>query len=259
MPKFAANLSFLYQELPFLDRFAQAAADGFEAVEYVSPYEHDKSLVADTLKAANLKQALFNLPAGNWAAGERGIACLPNRIEEFRSSLETAIAYAQALECPTLNCLAGIAPKGIEKAVLDQTLASNLSYAAERLSDAGIALVMEPINQIDMPGYHVSTTAHALEIFDRAGANNLKIQYDFYHIQIMQGDLMRTFEALFDRIGHVQIADNPGRREPGTGGINYTFILNELDRLGYAGWVGCEYRPTTTTTASLSWMAPFRL
>src|SRR5690606_17987668 len=148
-----ANLSFLYQELPFLDRFAQAAADGFEAVEYVSPYEHDKSLVADTLKAANLKQALFNLPAGDWSAGERGIACLPNRIEEFRSSLETAIAYAQALECPTLNCLAGIAPKGIEKAVLDQTLASNLAYAAERLSDAGIALVMEPINQIDMPGY----------------------------------------------------------------------------------------------------------
>lgn len=258
MPKFAANLSFLYQELPFLDRFAKAAADGFEAVEYVSPYEHDKELVAATLKSANLKQALFNLPAGDWSAGERGLACLPDRVEEFRQSVDKAILYARALDCPTLNCLAGIAPKGVEKAVLDQTLAQNLAYAAERLTDAGITLVMEPINQIDMPGYHVSTTAHALEIFERAGVNTLKIQYDFYHMQIMQGDLMRTFEALLDRIGHVQIADNPGRHEPGTGEINYTFILNELDRLGYTGWVGCEYRPTTTTSESLSWMALFR-
>jgi hydroxypyruvate isomerase len=258
VPKFAANLSFLYQEVPLLERIARAAADGFGAVEYVSPYELDKNAIAAALTDAGVVQALFNLPVGDWAAGERGLGCLPDRIEEFRRGVDTAIAYARALNCPTVNCLAGLAPEGVDTEILDRTLANNLAYAAPRLADAGIAMVTEPINRIDMPSYHVSTTAHAERIMEMAGVDNLKIQYDFYHMQISQGDLMRTFERLFDRIGHVQIADNPGRNEPGTGEINYGFILGELDRLGYSGWVGCEYKPRTTTTEGLGWMAPFR-
>lgn len=258
MPKFAANLSFLYPEVPLLERIGKAAADGFGAVEYVSPYELDKSAIADALATHNIQQALFNLPAGDWGAGERGLGCLPDRIEEFRRGVDTAIAYARALNCPTVNCLAGLAPKGVDASLLDKTLADNLAYAAPRLADAGIALVMEPINRIDMPTYHVSTTDHAERIIEMAGVDNLKIQYDFYHMQIMQGDLMRNFTRLFDQIGHVQIADNPGRNEPGSGEINYGFILSELDRLGYAGWVGCEYKPKTTTTEGLGWMAPYR-
>lgn len=257
MPKFAANLSFLYPEVPLLERIAKAAADGFGAVEYVSPYELEKSAIAEALAANNIKQALFNLPAGDWAAGERGIGCLPDRVEEFRRSVDAAIAYARALNCPTVNCLAGLAPRGVDATLLDKTLADNLAYAAPRLADAGIGLVFEPINRIDMPTYHVSTTDHAERIMEMADVDNLKIQYDFYHMQIMQGDLMRTFVRLFDQIGHVQIADNPGRNEPGTGEINYGFILAELDRLGYAGWVGCEYKPRTTTTEGLGWMAPY--
>ncbi|MHA6731629.1 hydroxypyruvate isomerase [Devosia sp. A369] len=257
MPKFAANLSFLYQELPLIERIGKAAADGFGAVEYVSPYELDKGVIADALAEAGVVQVLFNLPAGDWAAGERGIGCLPDRLEEFRRGVDTAIAYAKALRCPTVNCLAGLAPTGADAAELDRTLANNLAYAAPRLADAGIALVFEPINRRDMPTYHVSTTEHAETIMAVASVDNLKIQYDFYHMQISQGDLVPTFERLFDRIGHVQIADNPGRNEPGTGEINYGFIFAELDRLGYAGWVGCEYKPKTTTTAGLEWMAPY--
>jgi hydroxypyruvate isomerase len=258
VPKFAANLSFLYPEVPLLERIGKAAADGFGAVEYVSPYELDKSAIAEALAANKIKQTLFNLPAGDWGAGERGIGCLPDRVDEFRRGIDTAIDYAKALDCPTVNCLAGLAPEGADESLLDKTLAANLAYAAPRLADAGIALVMEPINRIDMPTYHVSTTDHAERIIEMAGVQNLKIQYDFYHMQIVQGDLMRTFARLIEQIGHVQIADNPGRNEPGTGEINYGFILSELDRLGYAGWVGCEYKPKTTTTEGLGWMAPFR-
>jgi hydroxypyruvate isomerase len=257
VPRFAANLSFLYQEIPLLDRIAKAAADGFGAVEYVSPYELDKSAIADALDKAGVVQALFNLPAGDWAAGERGIGCLPDRVDEFRQGVDTAIAYALALKCPTINCLAGLAPAGADRGELDRTLAENLAYAAPRLADAGMALVMEPINRRDMPTYHVATTDHAEAIMAMAGVENLKIQYDFYHMQISQGDLVPTFERLFDRIGHVQVADNPGRNEPGTGEINYDFIFRALDRLGYAGWVGCEYKPTTTTSEGLGWMAPY--
>lgn len=257
MPRFAANLSFLYPEVPLLERIAKAAADGFAAVEYVSPYELEKRDIAAVLKAAGVTQALFNLPAGDWAAGERGIGCLPDRVAEFRAGVDTAIAYARALDCSTVNCLAGIAPQGMEAETLDRTLADNLAYAAPRLADAGIALVFEPINRRDIPGYHIATTDHAEKIMAMAGVENLKIQYDFYHMQITQGDLIPTLERLFDRIGHVQIADTPGRNEPGTGEINYDFIFKALDRLGYAGWVGCEYKPRTTTTEGLGWMKPW--
>lgn len=258
MPRFAANLSFLYLDMPFLDRFAQAAEDGFGAVEYVSPYEFDKVEVANTLKLAGITQALFNLPAGDWGAGERGIACLPDRVDEFRRGVDTAIDYAKALNCNLVNCLAGLAPAGADAALLDSTLIDNLNYAAPRLADAGIGLVIEPINRRDMPNFHLATTDHAEKIMAGVTSSNLKIQYDFYHMQIMQGDLVATFERLKDRIGHVQIADNPGRNEPGTGEINYPYIFAALDRLGYTGWVGCEYKPSAGTTEGLGWMTPYR-
>ncbi|MDX0654097.1 hydroxypyruvate isomerase [Sinorhizobium medicae] len=254
MPKFAANLSMLYTEYSFIERFAAASADGFKAVEYVSPYEETPDAIAAELRRNGLTQALFNLPAGDWSAGERGIACLPDRVEEFEASVDTAIAYAQALDCCKINCLAGIAPAGMEPDVAEATLADNLRYAAERLAAAGISLVFEPINTRDIPGYFVATTDHAERIMDRVDHHNLLIQYDFYHMQIMQGDLLSTFERLQRRIGHVQIADNPGRHEPGTGEINHGFIFKRLDELGYEGWVGCEYKPAVGTRAGLDWL-----
>ena len=258
MPKFSANLSMLYQEHAFLDRFAAAARDGFPAVEYIGPYAEPKEIVAEALERNGLRQALFNMPVGNWAAGDRGIACLPERVEEFRSGIDLALDYAVALDCPKVNVLAGIAPVDADPAVLEETLAGNLAFAAPRLADRGVRLLLEPINLRDIPGYFVSTTDHAERVLDRVGDENLYIQYDIYHMQVMQGDLIPTFARLKERIAHVQIADNPGRNEPGTGEINYGFVLGELDRLGYDGYVGCEYRPMTTTSEGLGWMAPWR-
>ena len=258
MPKFSANLSFLYAELPFLDRFAAAAKDGFPAVEYVSPYEHAPEAVAKALADYGLKQALLNLPPGDWAGGERGIGCLPGRVDEFRASVDTAIRYGKALGCPKINCLAGIAPAAADPVELGATLVANLKYAAPRLAEAGIQLLLEPINLRDIPGFFVSTTHHAERILAAVGSDNLFIQYDIYHTQVMQGDLIPTYDRLRDRIAHIQIADNPGRNEPGTGEINYAFVLPELDRLGYDGYVGCEYKPRAGTSAGLGWMKPYR-
>jgi hydroxypyruvate isomerase len=257
MPKFSANLSFLYAELPFLDRFGAAAKDGFPAVEYVSPYEHAPEAVAKALADYGLAQALFNLPPGDWAGGERGIGCLPGRVDEFRASVDTAIRYGKALGCPKINCLAGIAPAGADPVELGATLVANLKYAAPRLAEAGIQLLLEPINLRDIPGFFVSTTHHAERILAAVGSDNLFIQYDIYHTQVMQGDLIPTYDRLRDRIAHIQIADNPGRGEPGTGEINYAFVLPELDRLGYDGYVGCEYKPQAGTSAGLGWMKPY--
>jgi hydroxypyruvate isomerase len=258
VPKFSANLSFLYQDLPFLDRFAAAARDGFGALEYLGPYAEPKEKVAETLAASGLKQALFNVPSGDWAGGERGIACLPDRVQEFRDGVSLALDYAATLACPQVNVISGLVPKGADLSVLEDTLVENLKYAAARCADAGVKLLIEPINLRDIPGFFVSTTAHAERILDRVGSGNLFIQYDFYHMQIMQGDLIPTFARLKDRIAHVQIADNPGRNEPGTGEINYGFVLSELDRLGYEGWVGCEYKPKAGTSEGLGWMKPYR-
>ncbi|MFN4210383.1 MAG: hydroxypyruvate isomerase [Devosia sp.] len=257
MPRFSANLSFLYADLPFLDRFAAAAKDGFRAVEYVGPYGFPAEDVAAALKSNGLTQALFNLPAGNWDGGERGIGCLADRVVEFQAGVETAIRYAQALGCDKINCLAGIAPAGTTADERDAVLVANLKYAAPRLASAGIKLLLEPINLRDIPDFHVSTTHHAERLLDAVGSDNLFIQYDVYHTQVMQGDLVPTYARLKDRIGHVQIADNPGRNEPGTGEINYGFVLSELDRLGYDGWVGCEYKPKAGTSAGLGWMKPY--
>ncbi|MCD1634015.1 hydroxypyruvate isomerase [Martelella mediterranea] len=257
MPKFAANLSFLYADLPFLDRIAAAAKDGFPAVEYVGPYDFPEGDVAAALKAANVQQALFNLPAGDWAGGERGIGCLPDRVEEFKAGVDTAISYAKALGCPKINCLAGIAPKGIAAEKLEQTLVANLKYAAPRLADAGVKLLLEPINLRDIPGFFVSTTDHAERILEAVGSENLFIQYDIYHTQIMQGDLAETYRRLKAKIAHVQLADNPGRHEPGTGEINYPYLFNMLDAEGYDGFIGCEYKPSAGTTEGLGWMKPW--
>ena len=257
MPKFSANLSFLYQDLPFLERFAAAARDGFGALEYLGPYTEPKEKVADALAASGLAQALFNVPSGDWAGGERGIACLPDRVDEFRQGVALALDYAEALKCRQVNVISGLVPAGADIVVLEDTLVDNLKYAAERCADAGVKLLIEPINLRDIAGFFLSTTDHAERILERVGSDNLYIQYDFYHMQIMQGDLIPTFARLKDRIAHVQVADNPGRGEPGTGEINYGFIFAELDRLGYDGWVGCEYKPRAGTSEGLGWMKPF--
>lgn len=254
MPRFAANLSMLYGEVDFLDRFAAAAKDGFTAVEYLFPYDFPKEELASRLKDNGLTQALHNLPAGNWGAGERGIACLPDRVEEFKAGVANAIDYATALGCRQLNCLAGIAAKDVPFEVLRATLVSNLRFAASELKKAGIRLLVEAINTRDIPGFFVSRSADAISIMDEVSSNNLFLQYDFYHMQIMEGDLTPTFRRLKARIAHVQIADNPGRNEPGTGEINYGFIFDMLDAEGYSGFVGCEYRPKAGTTAGLGWL-----
>jgi hydroxypyruvate isomerase len=254
MPKFAANLTMLFTEMPFLDRFAAAAAAGFTAVEFLFPYEYEPQQIATLLEGHGLSLVLHNLPAGNWAAGERGIACHPDRVAEFRAGVARAIAYAIPLGCPRLNCLAGILPAGVAPAEARSTLVDNLRFAAAALREAGIALVLEPVNTRDVPGFFVPTTRAALSIIDEAGEDNLKLQYDIYHAQVMEGDIARSIETNLDRIGHMQLADNPGRHEPGTGELNYPYLFARIDDLGYRGWIGCEYKPRTTTIAGLAWL-----
>lgn len=255
MPKFCANLSFLFADADFLDRFGRAARAGFSGVEYLFPYAWPASEIAARLAEHRLTQVLFNLPAGDWDAGERGIACLPDRVDEFRAGVERGIAYARDLGCLQLNCLAGIAPPGADPAWLRATLVDNLRYAAAKTASAGIRLLLEPINsRVDMPGFYVDTPRFGLALIEEAAVDNLFLQYDVYHAQIMEGDLARTITAHLGRISHFQIADNPGRHEPGTGEINYGFLFDLIDRLGYQGWVGCEYRPLAGTEAGLGWM-----
>ena len=257
MLKISANLSMLFVEHEFLDRFDAAAKAGFAGVEYLGPYDHEPEVVAARLKKNGLTQVLFNLPAGDWGKGERGIAILRDRVDEFRHGVDKAIDFANALGCGQINCLAGIAPESIERAVLEKTFVDNLTYAARKLKDAGVKLLIEPINTRDIPGFFLSHSRQALELIDRVGSNNLYLQYDIYHMQVMEGDLARTIETNFGRIAHIQLADNPGRNEPGTGEINCPFLYGHLDRIGYAGWVGAEYRPKASTEAGLGWFRPF--
>ena len=253
MPKFAANLTMMFNEVDFLERFEAAAESGFKGVEYLFPYSYPKAQLAEKLDRHGLVQVLHNLPAGDWGAGERGIACLPDRVNEFQDGVGKAIDYAKSLGCKQINCLAGIAPKGVDAGKIRSTLVSNLKFAADKLGRAGIRLLAEPINTRDIPGFYLCHTNQALEIFQDVGADNLYLQYDIYHMQIMEGDLARTIEANFKRIAHMQLADNPGRHEPGTGEINYPFLYKFIDGLGYQGWIGCEYKPKTTTIEGLSW------
>ena len=254
MPRFAANLSMMFTEHDFLERFSYAAKAGFDGVEYLFPYDFTAEKIREQLDTHGLTQVLFNLPAGDWAKGERGITCHPDRVEEFRAGVDKAIEYAKVLGNTQVNALAGIRPQGPDCATVRKTFVENLRNAADKLKAAGIRLVMEMINTRDIPGFYLNTTQQALAIRDKVASPNLYLQYDIYHMQIMEGDLARTVEANLSVINHVQLADNPGRNEPGTGEINYRFLFEHLDRIGYQGWIGCEYKPATTTAAGLGWM-----
>ncbi len=252
MPQLAANLSMMYGEVPFLERFSAAAACGFKAVEFLFPYEETPEAVAKARESAGVEIALFNLSAGDFAAGERGLAALPGRERDFSASLEQALPYAQALSARRLHVMAGIAPQAGRPAYLD-----NLRKAADFFGPHGIDLTVEPINQRDMPGYHLSLQEDGLAVLDAVGRPNLSLQMDFYHCQIMQGDLIRRLEANLARIGHTQIAGVPERHEPDRGEVAYDRLLARLDELGYGGWVGCEYRPRGGTAAGLGWAADY--
>lgn len=254
MPKFAANLSMLFTEVDFLDRFRAAAQAGFKGVEYLFPYTWDKTELAAHLKENGLVQVLHNLPAGHWDAGERGIACLPGREAEFRDSVALGIEYARSLGCPRVNCLAGVVPDGLSHEEARRTLVGNLRYAADELQKVGIQLVMEAINQYDMPGFFVSRTQDAIDILEDVGTDNAKMQYDIYHAQRTEGELGNTLSRHLDAIGHIQLADNPGRHEPGTGEIHFPWLFRHLDAIGYTGWIGCEYRPLGRTEEGLGWL-----
>ena len=255
MPRFAANLTMLFNEVPFLDRFEKAAANGFEAVEFLFPYPYPVQELKTRLQSHNLKLVLHNLPAGDWDAGDRGIACDPARVDEFRAGVPKAIEYATQLGVPQLNCLAGKTPAGVSPQALHDTLLANLKFAAAELKKAGLKLLTEPINTFDIPGFYLNRTEQALRLHDEVGADNLFLQHDLYHMQRMEGELAATLKKNLSRIAHIQIADNPGRNEPGTGEINYRYLFRLLDEIGYSGWVGCEYKPATTTEAGLGWRA----
>jgi hydroxypyruvate isomerase len=257
MPKFAANLTMLFNELEFLARFEAAAKAGFRGVEYLFPYPFPKERLAEELSKHQLVQVLHNLPAGDWAAGERGIAVDPSRVGEFQEGVGKAIEYATALGCKQVNCLAGITPKDVSAEQAQKTFIDNLKFAAPKLAAANIKLLIEPINTRDIPGFFLSGTKQALTIMDEVGSPNLLLQYDIYHMQIMEGDLAPTIGRNLARIAHLQLADNPGRNEPGTGEINYPFLFQFLDSLGYEGWIGCEYKPKTTTLEGLGWIKAF--
>lgn len=253
MPKFAANLTMLFNEVPFLERFEKAANNGFTAVEFLFPYAFDAQEIRDRLTRHALTLVLHNLPAGDWEAGERGIACHPDRVHEFREGVAKAITYATALGVGQLNCLAGKTPSGVPADVLRKTFVENLRFAASELKKAGLKLLIEPINTFDIPGFYLSGTQQALSIMDEVGADNLFLQYDIYHMQRMEGELAASMQRHLPRIAHLQLADNPGRNEPGTGEINYAFLFQFIDKIGYSGWIGCEYKPATTTEAGLGW------
>ena len=258
MLRLAANLSLLFPQLPFLDRFAAAAKAGFRYVEYQFPYPFGSAQqVADSARAAGVEVVLHNLPAGDAAKGDRGIACQPGRAGEFREGVERAIEYAKAAGCPRLNALAGIAPEGLAREQARETLVENLRYAAGKFKAAGLTLLTEPCNPRTIPGFFLNTSNQGIEVIDAAGAGNLMLQYDIFHMQIMEGDLARTIERLLPRIGHMQLADVPGRHEPGTGEVNFEFLLRHVDRLGYGGWIGCEYNPLGDTSEGLAWAKPY--
>jgi hydroxypyruvate isomerase len=253
MPKFAANLTMLFNELPFMQRFEAAAKAGFKGVEYLFPYAYDKKELAAALRDNGLVQVLHNLPAGNWDGGERGIGCHPDRVGEFREGVARAIDYATALGCPQVNCLLGKLPERVTPADARKVAVDNLRYAAKELKEAGIRLLIEPINTFDIPGFYLNRTDQALSIIDEVGSPNLFVQYDIYHAQRMEGELGATLSKNIARIGHIQLADNPGRGEPGTGEINYPWMFRHIDSLGYTGWIGCEYKPRGTTVEGLGW------
>jgi hydroxypyruvate isomerase len=257
MPNFSANLSRLFTEVGFGDRFESAAKAGFKAVECQFPYELPKEEIAAKLDKLGLEFILHNIPAGSWAAGERGIACLPGRESEFKDGVGKAIEYATALKCPRINCLVGLTPKDAPADKVRQTLVSNLKFAAEALQKAGITFVVEALNDKDVPGFYLVSTQDVLKLFEEVGHPNLYLQYDIYHMQIMEGDPAKTIQENISRIGHIQLADVPGRHEPGTGEIDFPNLFKSIDETGYTGWIGCEYKPAGVTEDGLGWVKPY--
>ncbi len=258
MPKFAANLSMMFNEVPFPERFAAAAKAGFAGVEFLFPYDYPAADVARWLKDAGLVNALFNMPPGDWAAGERGIASLPGREEEFRAGVAKALEYAAALGTKTLHVMAGMFPAGGDRAKHRATYVENIRYAAGELAKHGLTLVIEPINTRDMPGYFLNFQAEGHAVREEISAPNLKVQMDFYHAQIMEGDLSMKFRKYFDGVGHIQIASVPARHEPDEGEVNYPHLFALFDEMGYKGWVGLEYRPRGKTEDGLAWFTSAR-
>lgn len=254
MTRLAANLTMLFTDLPFLDRLDAAADAGFRGVECVSPYAHPALDVAERAQARGLSFALFNMPPGDWAAGERGFAANPARVEEFKASIDTTLDYAQALNCPKVHLMAGKIPADAPRAQWHDTLVANVARAAEALAPEGLTIVLEPINtRVDMPGYFYDRTDAVMAVIEEVARPNVKLLYDIYHMQIMEGDVARSIARLLPHIGHIQLADNPGRHEPGTGEINYDWLLPHIDALGYDGWIGCEYAPAAGTVEGLGW------
>jgi len=254
MPRFAANLSFLFTEHPFLDRFAAARAAGFAGVEFLFPYDFAPEAIAERLKASDLTLALFNTPPGDWTKGERGVAVIPGREPEFRSEFQRALDYAQALGSAQIHVLAGIAPQTVAPARLFDCFVGNLRHAANAAASRGVRALIEPINnKLDIPGYYLNTAAQAREVMAAVDHQNLFLQCDLYHAQIMTGRLTETIDENFSVIRHIQIAGVPGRHEPDQGEINYPFLFDHLDHKGYDGWIGCEYRPAGRTEDGLGW------
>jgi len=253
MPRFCANLSMMFNEVAFLDRFEQAARAGFTAVEFLFPYEFPPRDLKARLDANGLKQVLFNMPPGDWAGGERGLACLPGRVGDFREATRRALDYADALGCKLVHCMAGIAPAGASPVTLASLYAANLAWAAEQASGAGVKLVIEPINHRDIPGFFLNTMAQGAAVVEAIGRDRLGLQFDVYHCQVTEGDITKRMEALMPVIAHMQIADVPARNEPGTGEIAWDYVFPRIDALGYQGWIGCEYRPAGDTVQGLAW------
>ncbi|MCE9657751.1 MAG: hydroxypyruvate isomerase family protein [Burkholderiales bacterium] len=256
MPRFAANLSMMYVEHPFLERFAAAAADGFEAVEYLFPYEWPAESLAAALKQNGLRQVLFNAPPGDFAQGERGIGCLPGREAEFRAGFDRALEYAAALACPRVHLMAGLVPAGTGREALRPTYLKNLAWAASKAEGAGIDVLIEPINTRDIPGYFLNRQDEAHAVLAEIGSPRLKVQMDLYHLQIVEGDVAAKLRAYLPtgRVGHMQIAGVPARHEPDEGEVNYPYLFDVIDELGWDGWIGCEYRPAAATSAGLGWL-----
>jgi len=254
MPRFAANLTFLFNATAFLDRFRAAREAGFRYVEYMFPYDYDPLTLKQEIERNGLEQVLFNLPAGDWAGGDRGIANDPSRVKEFRRGVDQALEYARILGVKRINCLVGKRLDAVPHDEQWRTVVRNLRDAAKRLAEEECWLLVEPLNSYDIPGFFLTTSRETLKLFDEVDAPNLRLQYDAYHMQRMEGHLTETIRATLSRIGHIQIADNPGRHQPGTGEINYRFLLAELDRMGYEGYVGLEYIPQPDTLASLGWL-----